>query len=795
MKNSCLKDDLIVIGPSYMKKKVLNENKLHFNIKYIDEYQLKDKYLYSYKDGVNVYLDRKYNFIPEVTNIILNILYEIDIEKRYKTSKLNKLVEIKRDLIENEYIRYNEYFKTFLTNKEILILDNFFDAKILKIIEKLKKCNNVIVCEKEDVKKSNIDILEFKTLEEEASFVASKIVELVNDGIDINNIKINMIDSVYNSTISKIFKFYNIPCQDKGSKLYYLDDVKCLLNRLSSNTLILDINDILDGMDINDRIKNKIISIFNKYVDYKTYGEIEKEFIYELKNTNIIINKYNNVIEYIDYKNYIPNDDEYVFIMGLNQDYIPMIHKDNGYLNDKELEEIGSDTTSILNQREILYLNEYINKTKNIYISYKLSSNFDQYSKSNFINELDNINIIPMEYNYDNDKLNQVCLASRIDNYIKYNYISDDLNRLYSYYPNINYNSYDNRYKKINLDTIKKQLDNKINLSYTNTNTFFRCKFRFLLDTIYKLAPFEETLSQKIGNLFHDVLCTLYKENKNLDEIIDDIVGKYFTCPNKKELFYIGKYKETLRKLVDNLNEQLDKTKYINTYFEEWFSISKDNDLEFKIVGKIDKILTLKDDKNTYVIVIDYKTGSMHSDFNKVIYGLDMQLLYYLYLIKNTDKINNPFFTGMYLQSIMSEILSSEKNKTYEELEKDNLRLFGYTIEDVAKLYDIDNNYNNSSYIRGIKVKNDGTFYQYSKVLSEETINELINIVENNLNEVMDSIKLADFTINPKKIGNENVGCEYCQFKDICYMNNDNIVELEEYKDLEFLGGDDSDTN
>lgn len=795
MKNSCLKDDLIVIGPSYMKKKVLNENSLRFNIKYIDEYELKDKYLYKYKDGTNIYLDRKYDYIPEVTNIILNSLYEIDINKCYKTSKLNKLVEIKRDLIENGYIIYDKYFKTFLTSKDILLLDNFFDRKISKIIECLKKCNNVIVCEKEDVKKNNIDIFEFKALEEEVSFVASKIVDLVNDGIDINNIKINKVDSVYDAAISKIFKFYNIPYQDKPSKLYYLDDVKCLLNELSSNTLILDINDVLDNIDINEEIKNKIISILNKYVDYKTYSEIEKEFIYDLKNTNIILRKYNNIVEYIDYKSYLPSDDEYVFIIGLNQDYIPMIHKDNNYLNDKELKEIDSDTTSILNQKEILYLNEYINKTKNIYISYKLSSNFNQYSKSNFIKELDNITIIPMEYNYDNDKLNQVYLANKIDNYIKYNDISDNLNKLYSYYSNINYNSYDNRYKKINLDTIKQQLDNKINLSYTNTNTFFRCKFRFLLDTIYKLAPFEETLSQKIGNLFHDVLCTLYKENKDLDEVIDDIVNKYFSLPTKKELFYIKKYKETLKKLVDNLNSQLDKTKYTNTYFEEWFSISKDNDLEFKIVGKIDKILTLKDDKNTYVIVIDYKTGSMHSDFNKVIYGLDMQLLYYLYLIKNTNKICNPFFTGMYLQSIMSEVLSSEKNKTYDELEKDNIKLFGYTIDDVRKLYDIDNNYDNGSYIRGIKVKNDETFYQYSKVLSEETINELVSIVDDNLNEVMNSIKLCDFTINPKKIGNEMVGCEYCSFKDICYMNNDNIVELEEYKDLEFLGGDNSDTN
>ena len=57
------------------------------------------------------------------------------------------------------------------------------------------------------------------------------------------------------------------------------------------------------------------------------------------------------------------------------------------------------------------------------------------------------------------------------------------------------------------------------------------------------------------------------------------------------------------------------------------------------------------------------------------------------------------------------------------------------------------------------------------------------------------SIKECSFEINPKKLGNTLVGCEYCGFKDICYMNNDNIVDLVSYKDLEFLRGDNDDTN
>ena len=56
---------------------------------------------------------------------------------------------------------------------------------------------------------------------------------------------------------------------------------------------------------------------------------------------------------------------------------------------------------------------------------------------------------------------------------------------LYSSYNDIEYKKYENNYEKINYDTIKKQLNNKINLSYSNINVFYQCQFRFLLNNIY----------------------------------------------------------------------------------------------------------------------------------------------------------------------------------------------------------------------------------------------------------------------------------------------------------------------
>ena len=77
--------------------------------------------------------------------------------------------------------------------------------------------------------------------------------------------------------------------------------------------------------------------------------------------------------------------------------------------------------------------------------------------------------------------------------------------------------------------------------------------------------------------------------------------------------------------------------------------------------------------------------------------------------------------------------------------------------------------------------------FSYSKTISKDEIKKLIELTEKNINIAFTDILKAKFDINPKRIGKNNVGCEFCKYKDICYMREEDIVNLEEYKDLEFL--------
>ena len=97
-------DNQIIIGPSYLKKNVIDFTSLKYNIKYIDYAELRSKYLYEYKDSALVYLDKKYNYIPEIGKIILNNLYEVDTSKVYKSSKLNLITNLIIPSSKNEII-------------------------------------------------------------------------------------------------------------------------------------------------------------------------------------------------------------------------------------------------------------------------------------------------------------------------------------------------------------------------------------------------------------------------------------------------------------------------------------------------------------------------------------------------------------------------------------------------------------------------------------------------------------------------------------------------------------------
>ena len=291
-----------------------------------------------------------------------------------------------------------------------------------------------------------------------------------------------------------------------------------------------------------------------------------------------------------------------------------------------------------------------------------------------------------------------------------------------------------------------------------------------------------------IGNLFHDILSKAFLPNFNFEEEFNNYIkDKKHT---NKELFFINKLKQDLIYTIDVIKKQDNYNSLDNALYEQKIFVNKDKNIKITFMGIIDKLKYKNIDNKNILAIIDYKTGNPEIDINNSYYGISMQLPIYLYLSKHLD-LENVEIAGFYLQKVIHSKLNYQENKDYfKELEK-LYRLEGYSNSNTDILNKFDNSYDTSEVITGLKTSKNG-FYNYTKVLNSEQINKLINIVDEKIDNAVDNILSGDFSINPKKIGKELKGCEFCKFKDICYMKEDDIILLEEKNYKEFLGGEEN---
>ena len=787
-----LENNAILIVPNSIKEKILleinNSSKL-INVKFMSLDELKKKYYFDYTTESIFFIMKKYNYNYDFACNIIDDLYYVELTD-YENDKLNLLVKIKNDLIANNLLIFDDIFKFNIKNKAIYVYGydyiNKFEQKLLKnvgakIIQ--AKTNNY-----------THDIYKFETITEEIEFLANKICEYLLNGTAIKNLKIIKPSSEYLPIINRTFKMFNIPINITNDYLFSLKISQDFLNMLDSdiNTTLENLKNTINQNDELALIEyNQIVKICNKYNWCNNFKDIKDLLIAELKMTKIEIPKLNNSIELVELENNYFNDDDIVFLIGFNQANYPKFYKDDDFISDKLKKILGIDSTTEKNEASYKTLIKNIQNIKNLYISYKLQSPFNTYYKSPIIDDL-NLKIIkyePREIHYSilNDKLK---LAKELDNYLKYGEKSNDLGILLNTYKIIDYKTYDNQYSKINEDIFRKYLNNKLSLSYSSINNFYRCGFRYYVENILKLQISNNEFNLFIGNLFHYILAMMYNANFDFEKCFEEYCQNNYKVTTSKEKFFINKLKKELIFIIDVIKEQDKYTTFDNYLFEEVVKIdlSKDNyDITFK--GIIDKVMYKKDNE-TLISIIDYKTGNPDLNLNNIIYGLDMQLCIYAYLSSKMKKFANPKLVGIYLQKILNSNFNIEKNKEYLDIRKESLKLQGYSTNDEKILKQFDTTYMDSKLIKSLKIGNNG-FYAYSKIFDQAMLNSLLKIVDNNINQARDKILNREFFINPKKIGIKNlVGCENCKYRELCFMMEENIINLKEYKKLEFLKDD-----
>lgn len=779
-----IKENSIIICNQNTKKRILEKNfhqKKLFNATFYSLEEFKNKICFKITDEAVFFAAKFLNISYENAKVIVPNLYYVDCHEEYLDKKLIELQMLKNKLIDNKLLEFDLLFKEFIKGKDIYLIDLLLDNFYTEMFDGLKNEANLYFFNTE-VSNKKYSVVNFENYNMEVDYVFGEISKLLRSGVDINNILILSESNEYRHLINRYSKLYKIDVflkENESIKNHsivkdFLSHLRSGLSKEEALTKISRFN--------NEYILNKLVGLLNRFYFLNDNIELIEVLETELKNIYYEDKKVSNCIKVVDLS-YSFNDNEYVFLIGFNNNSIPKTYIDDSYLGDKYsviLPITLSVEKNILERNKAIYL---LSKIKKLHISFSKHTQTENLISvlSDYI-DFDLINGVTT-YGLSMD-LDRLKLGSMIDDLINFNIHNEFLDVLFSTFEKT-YKTYDNRFKSIDKELLKKKIDSYIRLSYSSISTYYKCQFYYYLERVLKIKHNQENKATTLGSMFHAILEKYgtdgfdleTEKNKQLEGVEDLSIRFYFDklWPD----FLIAFEMIDLFKSKTYLNEELH---------EQEVNVDYSND-EYTMIfnGKIDKIIFKQIDGIDYVSVIDYKTGtSDKASLNNVSHGFNLQLPVYAFFLVKSTLFKSPKVLGLFLQKVLNNCKPT-KTKSVEVVKKEALKFEGYSIVDRGELSLLDPTYKKSEFIKSMSITKEDVFGKFAKVYSENDILNLIETVEQLIVEAFDNITEASFEINPKEINGENQSCQYCPFANICYKTNKDIKVLEEKKFVETI--------
>lgn len=388
-------------------------------------------------------------------------------------------------------------------------------------------------------------------------------------------------------------------------------------------------------------------------------------------------------------------------------------------------------------------------------------------------------------------------------------------NKVKNIFKGLDYSNLKNHVNKNNLRELYANEDGKLMFSVSRLEKYAECPFSYFVQyglkaknrKIYEFTP------PDLGSFVHDILDLftnrvkkegiLWSElnNERCKEIVSNLIDIRLSeqtnsiLNSSKRFKYLSqRFKRVISKSVTVMAEQIGKGEFevFKTEFDfgnyktgEAVMLNLQDDEKVYLQGRIDRIDTLDLDGQTYIRIIDYKTGAKKFDLNELYYGLQMQLLVYLdAIIKNSKYIlEKQVIPGAVLYfKVDDPIIKSKKEMTTEEVETEvleELKLKGLVLKDAKVVKAMDRDIEGYSLVIPAAFKKDGDFKSTSDVVTEEEFTLLREYVNRKMISLCEDMLCGDIKIEPTKQANRSY-CEYCNFSSICQF--DTSIKDNKYK-------------
>ncbi|WP_297713403.1 helicase-exonuclease AddAB subunit AddB [Clostridium sp.] len=378
--------------------------------------------------------------------------------------------------------------------------------------------------------------------------------------------------------------------------------------------------------------------------------------------------------------------------------------------------------------------------------------------------------------------------------------------------------NYTNLVEKIPREKIKRLYSNdngRLMFSVSRIEKYAQCPFGYYVQYGLKAKDRKvyEFTAPDLGSFMHDILDQftnkIRKENilwgdltkDKCAEIVNELVNSKLRNEtnsilnsNKKYQYFSERFKKTITKSVTVISEQMRKGEFDIFKSEFDFGDFKDSDpikLELPsketvyLKGRVDRIDKVDLNGETYIRIVDYKSGSKSFDLNELYYGLQIQLLVYLdAILKNSKQILKAQCMpgGILYFKIDNPIIKSKKALTEEEIQVEvlkKLKMDGLLLKNVELVKSMDRDMETYSLIIPAAFKKDGDFTSTSSVVTESQFELLRKYVNDKMIEICEEMLSGEVKIEPCK-SSKVTYCDYCDYSSICQF--DTSIKDNKYK-------------
>lgn len=530
-----------------------------------------------------------------------------------------------------------------------------------------------------------------------------------------------------------------------------------------------------------------------------------------------------------------------IFIIGLNDGMFPSINKAEGFLNDDDRNvikangvELAKGTIERIYEDNFNIYKAFTTAEEKMYLSYS-SSDMEGSSlrpsmlisriKKMFTNLKEESDIINRESVILTKKTTFEELITNLREFRDGKEIDKKWFNIYNIYmespewkdklesaiKGLNYKAVT---EKINEENVKKLYGDTLKTSVSKLEQYSGCPFSYYLKYGLKLND-KETFSVEAmdtGSFMHDVIDRFFQEiedrnisikdieNEELEDIISAIIDNKLKTNRNYKFTATAKYRALTRRLKEVITMSI---KYIVQSIRQSEFQVFGHELEFgkngrkpivvttesgkrvEIEGKIDRVDILKNPDGTYVRIIDYKSSVKNIDLNKVMSGLQLQLLTYL---NETCKEEDFIPAGVLYFNLIEPSTSADRNMTDEEIEnqiKQKFKMKGLILADVNIIKKMDTKIEEqgTSSIIPAGIKKDGELSSRdTSAIAKEQFENLQKYTDKIIKQISQEILSGNIDIKPYyNTKDKKTPCEYCSYKSICRFdegqcNNYNYV-------------------